>query len=163
MRDGKLLYEMGKFDEAEVKLKEALRLDPDNEGGFYYLNLVKQARYQREAKIHTIDTQERMVQVEKAYERPVNRGLLLPVPNPYALTNFVHTGIGREAIYSKLDRIRLDSVSWPEGLPLGEVLRNLSDQTKLRDPDKKGINFLFNPNAPAVSASAASATERYGG
>ncbi len=157
VRDGKLFYEMGKLDEAEVKLKEAVRLDPDSEGAFYYLNLVKQARYDRESKIHTIDTKERMVQVEKAYERPVNRGLLLPVPNPYAMTNLVHTGAGREAIYSKLDRIRLDTVSWPEGLPLSEVLRNLSDQTKLRDPDKKGINFLFNPNAPAASAPAAPA------
>ena len=100
-----------------------------------------------------------MVQVEKAFEKPVNRGLLLPVPNPYALTNLVHTGTGREAIYSKLDRIRLDSVSWPEGLPLGEVLRNLGDQTKLRDPDKKGINFLFNPNAPATSGGAGAGGE----
>ncbi|MGA2788153.1 MAG: hypothetical protein ABSF60_11560 [Verrucomicrobiota bacterium] len=151
VRDGKLLYEMGKFDEAEVKLKEAVKLDPDNEGAFYYMNLVKQARYEREARVHTVDTQDRMVQVEKAYEKPVNRGLL-PVPNPYALTNLVHTGPGREAIYSKLDRIRLDSVSWPEGLPLIEVLRNLSEQAKLRDPDKKGINFLFNPNAAAAPA-----------
>jgi tetratricopeptide (TPR) repeat protein len=156
VRDGKLLYEMGKFDEAEVKLKEAIRLDPDNEGAFYYQNLVEQARYEREARVHTIDTQDRMVQVEKAYEKPVNRGLL-PGPNPYALTNLVHTGPGREAIYSKLDRIRLDAVSWPEGLPLIEVLRNLSEQTKLRDPDKKGINFIFNPNAQ-IAATAASTT-----
>ena len=120
VRDGKLLYEMGKFDEAEVKLKEAVKLDPDNEGAFYYMNLVKQARYDREARAHTVDTQERMVQVEKAYEKPVNRGLL-PMSNPYALTNLVHTGAGREVIYSKLDHIRLDSVSWPEGLPLMEV------------------------------------------
>src|SRR5208283_5263430 len=34
VRDGKLLYEMGKFDEAEVKLKEAMKLDPENEGAF---------------------------------------------------------------------------------------------------------------------------------
>jgi tetratricopeptide (TPR) repeat protein len=150
VRDGKLLYEMGKFDEAEVKLKEAMQLDPDNEGAFYYMNLVKQAGYDREARAHTIDNQERMVQVEKAYVKPVNRGLL-PVPNPYALTNHVRTGAGREVIYNKLDHIRLDSVNWPEGLPLVEVLRNLSDQAKLRDPDKKGINFLFNPNATAAS------------
>ena len=151
VQDGKLLYEMGKFDEAEVKLKEAIRRDPDNEGAFYYMNLVKQARYEREARTHTIDTQERMVQVENAWVKPVNRGLL-PVANPYALTNLVHTGVGREVIYNKLDHIRLDSVSWPEGLPLIEVLRNLSEQTKLRDPDKKGINFLFNPNVAAASA-----------
>ena len=151
VRDGKLLYEMGKFDEAEVKLKEANRLDPDNAGVFYYMNLVKQARYDRETRTHTIDTQDRMVQVENAWVKPVNRGLL-PVPNPYALTNLVRTGDGREVIYSKLIHIPIDKVSWPEGLPLSEVLRNLSEQAKLRDPDKKGINFLFNPNAAAASA-----------
>jgi len=105
VRDGKLLYEMGKFDEAEVKLKEAVRLDPDNAGAFYYMNLVKQARYDRESHMHSIDTQERMVQVENAWVKPINRGLL-PAPNPYALTNFVRTGDGREVIYSKLNRIR---------------------------------------------------------
>jgi tetratricopeptide (TPR) repeat protein len=155
VRDGKLLYEMGKFDEAEVKLKEGIRLDPDDEGAFYYMNLVKQARYDRETRAHTINTQERMVQVENAWVKPVNRGLL-PVPNPYALTNLVHTGDGREVIYSKLNRIRFEaddhSISWPEGLPLSEVLRTLSEKAKSRDPDKKGINFLFNPNAAAASA-----------
>ena len=155
VRDGKLLYEMGKFDEAEVKLKEAVGLDPDNAGAFYYMNLVKQARYDRESHAHSVDTQERMVQVENAWVKPVNRGLL-PVPNPYALTNSVHTGDGREVIYSKLNRIRIP-VSWPEGLPLSEVLRNLSDQTKLRDPGKKGINFIFNPNAAAASTAIAPA------
>jgi tetratricopeptide (TPR) repeat protein len=151
VRDGKLLYEMGKFDEAEVKLKEAIRLDPDNTGAFYYMNLVKQARYEREARTHTVDTQERMVQVENAWVKPVNRGLL-PAPNPYALANLVHTGDGREVIYSKLNHIPIDKIDWREGLPLSEVLRNLSEQAKLRDPDKKGINFLFNPNAAAASA-----------
>jgi hypothetical protein len=87
---------------------------------------------------------------EKAGEKPVNRGLL-------PTTNFVHTGDGREVIYSKLNRIQFDKVSWPEGLPLSEVLRNLNDQTKFSDPDKKGINFTFHPNAPAASAATASA------
>ena len=153
VRDGKLLYEMGKFDEAEVKLKEAISLDPDDEGAFYYMNLVKQAKLDREAHMHTLDTQDRMVKVENAWVNPVKRGLL-PVPNPYALTNFVNTGVGREVIYNKLDRIRLDTVSWPEGLPLNEVLHNLGEQTRLRDPDKKGINFLFNPNTPGAATAA---------
>ncbi|HEY5232592.1 MAG TPA: tetratricopeptide repeat protein, partial [Verrucomicrobiae bacterium] len=43
VRDGKLLFEMGKLEEANVKLNEALKLDPDNEAAFYYLNLVQQA------------------------------------------------------------------------------------------------------------------------
>ncbi len=31
-------------------------------------------------------------------------------------------------------------------MPLREVLRNLAEQSKLSDPDKKGINFLINTN-----------------
>jgi hypothetical protein len=77
-----------------------------------------------------------------------------PASSADASTNLMHTGAGREVIYSKLDHIRFDTVSWPEGLPLSEVLRNLSDQTRLCDPDKKGINFLFNPNADPASAPA---------
>jgi hypothetical protein len=45
---------------------------------------------------------------------------------------------------SKLDRIHLDA--FYDGLPLSEVVRSLSEQAKIRDPDKKGINFLINPN-----------------
>ena len=108
VRDGKLFYEMGKFDEAEAKLSDAMKLDPDNAGAIYYMNLVKQARYEREAHAHTIGTQDRMVQVENAWVKPINRGLLLPTPNPYASTNLVHTGAGREAINSKLNRILMD-------------------------------------------------------
>jgi beta-lactamase regulating signal transducer with metallopeptidase domain/type II secretory pathway component GspD/PulD (secretin) len=66
-------------------------------------------------------------------------------------------GEKRKNIAAKLDRIRLDQVSWPARLPLSEALRMLSLQTKLCDPDKKGINFTFQTNAPAASAAAASA------
>ncbi len=150
VQNAKLDYEMGKFDEAEKLLTSALALAPENQAAHYYLNLVKQARYGQEAHMHTTNTQDRMVQVEKTWEKPMNRGLL-------PTTNFVHTGDGREVIFGKLNHIRFDKVSWPDGLPLSEVLRNLSDQTRLRDPDKKGINFTFHLNAPAASAATASA------
>lgn len=150
VRDGKLLYEMGKFEEAQAKLEQALKLDPVNEGAFYYLSLVKQGVYAREERHHAVDNETRMVQVTKAWESPVrNNGL--PVPNPYATTNLIHTGPGREMIMSKLNRIRLDRVFY-DGLPLSEVVRDLSEKAKLRDPDKVGINFLINPN-PDLSAS----------
>jgi len=38
--DAKLLYEMGKFDEAETRLKSALTLEPENQAAHYYMNLV---------------------------------------------------------------------------------------------------------------------------
>ncbi len=43
VQDGKLLYEMGKLDEAEVKLKAALMLDAENAAAKYYLGLVQSA------------------------------------------------------------------------------------------------------------------------
>jgi hypothetical protein len=88
---------------------------------------------------------------DKAWRPPVNGDWL-------SMTNFVRTGTRRKVIFSKLNSIRLDKVSWPDGLPLSEVLRSLSDQTKLRDPNKKGINFTFHTNAPAASAATASAS-----
>ena len=44
VQDGKLFYEMGKFDEAEKKLNTAFALEPDNALVQFGLNLVKQAR-----------------------------------------------------------------------------------------------------------------------
>ena len=62
-------------------------------------------------------------------------------------------GSGRQVIINKLERIRFDTVSY-DALPLGEVVLHLRDETKKRDPEKKGINFMINPNPPADSAPA---------
>src|SRR2546422_8703868 len=62
------------------------------------------------------------------------------------------TGQGRQIIAGKLDSIRLERILY-DGLPLGEVVKNLMDEAKKRDPEKKGINFVLtsndNANAPS--------------
>jgi type II secretory pathway component GspD/PulD (secretin)/tetratricopeptide (TPR) repeat protein len=160
VQDGKLLYEMGKLDDAENKLNQAIILNPDDPAAYYYLNLIQQARYVREAAVHTVDTQKRMTQVEKHWILPTSN--LPKTDNPYATNNVVYTGPGRQAIVAKLDRIRLDSVSY-DGLPLSEVLRNLQEQSKLRDPERKGINFLINPNPDLSGTPVAANNARAGG
>lgn len=159
VQDGKLLYEMGEFEDAQAKLERALKLDPLNEGAFYYMNLVKQGLYARNQRTHTIDNENRIVQVSKAWAAPKNLGL--PVPNPYATNTLIHTSPGREEIMRKLNSIRLEKVSY-DGLPLSEVIRDLSDKAKLRDPDKTGINFLINPNVD-YSTSQTTTTSTGGG
>jgi len=149
VQDGKLLYEMGKLDEADAKLSAAVKLDPDNNGAYYYQNLVKQARYTRDLTQHSVDTQTRMEQVEKQWVLPKSTALL-PVPNPYATNNLIYTGPGRQMIVAKLDKIRLDTVSF-DG-PLSAVLEDLTKLSKLRDPEHRGINFLINPNADQSGA-----------
>ena len=95
--------------------------------------------------------------VEQAWANPVKRELL-PVPNPYARTNLVHTGQGRQSIITKLDRIRLDTVKY-DGLPLGEVIINLSDESRKRDPEKRGINFIINQNVDTGGPTAPAAPQ----
>jgi general secretion pathway protein D len=133
-RDGKLLYEIGNLDEAEAKLKLALKEDPNNQAALYYLNLVAEARRERTGGLRKVPRSPRRE--------------LLPVPNPYSRTNLVRTGQGRQAIITKLDRIRLDSISF-DALPLSEVVRNLADESRKHDSDKFGVNFLLKSAASA--------------
>ncbi len=154
VRDGRLFYEMGKLDEAEAKLNHALQIDAQVPGAAYYLDLIKEARFREAAARREIDSKDKVVQVEQAWETPVERELL-PVPNPYARGNLVYTSKGRQIIVSKLDRIPIDSAGF-DGLPLSEVVRWLSEEAKKRDPEKRGINFIINPNAETGGPTAAS-------
>ena len=148
VQDGKLLYEMGKLDDAEVKLKQAQELDPDNTRASYYLNLIQQTKFARESAQHTADTNVQMPQVDKQWVLPASK-VALPNANADGTNKLVWTGPGRQAIIYKLDHIRLDNVSF-DNLPLSEVLRILAKQSKLRDPEHAGINFLLdlNPDKP---------------
>ncbi len=135
VRDGKLLYEMGRLDYAEIDLLQALKLDPGNDTANYYLNAIRQARISRDTIQHNADTQMRTNRVEKEWI----------LPKTSATNRFTYSGPGRQAIVEKLARIRLDTVSY-NGLTLNEVLKQLAAQSKLRDPEHKGINFLINNN-----------------
>ena len=44
VHDGKLLYEMARYDQAEAKLRLALKIDPANRGASYYMVLVQEAK-----------------------------------------------------------------------------------------------------------------------
>jgi general secretion pathway protein D len=136
VRDGKLLYEMRKLDEAQAKLTLALKEDPHNEAALYYLNLVSQAKFAVAAKTHEVTMRPYGRAVEQVWANPVKRELL-PVPNPDA-----RSSQGRQAIITKLDRIRLDRVSF-DSLPLREVVRSLADEVQRRDPDKLGVNIII--------------------
>ena len=44
VQDGKLFFEAGRFDEAETKLRQAQKMDPNNRAASYYLELVLDQR-----------------------------------------------------------------------------------------------------------------------
>src|ERR1035438_8997735 len=59
----------------------------------------------------------------------------------------VRTPTGREKIVSKLNRIQFDRFGPYTGLPLSEMVRELSRQTAELDSEKTGINFVMVGNS----------------
>ncbi len=59
-----------------------------------------------------------------------------------------NSATGKLSPLTKARSIKLDSVTWND-LPLGEVIRNLSDQARLRDSEHKGIKISLAATAQA--------------
>jgi beta-lactamase regulating signal transducer with metallopeptidase domain len=92
-----------------------------------------------------------------------NRDPRAGAENPYQPGNFGQPGGGHRwadpergaRLEAKLRDIVLDEVTF-NGMPLAEVLRFASDESRKHDPEKKGINFLIkpgpvsNPGGPAI-------------
>src|SRR6516164_9053768 len=144
VQDARVLYEMGKLPEAKAILKDAIKIDPQNQAAYYYLNLISEAEFRHALNNRDIASRQALVEIENAWSPSTKRDLL-PHPNLYARTNLIHTSPSRQIIYRKLDVIRLDNVSY-DGLPLTEVVKALSDEAKRRDPERRGINFIVNQN-----------------
>src|SRR6185312_209158 len=151
IQDGKLLYQLGRSDEAELKFQQALDRDPNNSSALYYLSLCKQKTAEQAVNARSVTSMNRMVQVEKQWADNDAR-LKLPVPNPYAATNMIYTSPQRQQIYDKLNSIMFDKISFPN-LQLSEVIKNLAEQTQHRDIDQQGINFILNKTKPPAAGS----------
>jgi len=145
IQNAKLLYENGKYTEAEQLLTEVLDAEPGNFTAAYYTSLIKEQLHANAVLKREITTKGNVLEVEEAWATPIDRKNL-PVPNPYATTNLIHTSKQRQEIALKLERIHIDNVFY-DGLPLSEVVRNLASDVKRRDPDKRGINFIIAPQA----------------
>ena len=153
VQDGRLLLEMGKLDEAEAKLKEATQLDPSSTAAYYYMSLVKEAKYGEAERRRELSSKDAILKIEQDWVSKTKRDSL-PVPNQYARSEQIYTSKGRQAIVAKLNRIHLDTVGPWDNLPLSEVVRILSDESRKRDPEKKGINFIVNSFLDAAAAPA---------
>ena len=138
IQNAKLLYEMGKFDDAEIVLNQVMKLDPANKTAPYYLDLVKEARYAATMHKREAVAKSSLAVVEKEWIPP-SKQESLPIPNPLAHTNLVYTTQGRQDIISKLEHIRLNEVSYD--LPLSEVLNRLRIESQKRDPDRHRHQF----------------------
>jgi beta-lactamase regulating signal transducer with metallopeptidase domain/type II secretory pathway component GspD/PulD (secretin) len=143
VQEGKLLFEAGKLDNAEAKLMDAYKADSTNVAVLHLLDSIAAKR---------VEAATQKAELPGRGSLPEGRNST-QLANSQASTNIIHTSKGRQSILSKLDRIRIDSVKY-DGLPLAEVIENLSEIAKSRDPDKVGINFFINRDNPAAAVAA---------
>jgi hypothetical protein len=134
IQDGRLFWQLGKLDEAETKLKQALELDPDNQAAIYYLNLIKNTRQQKANGATGFTSHIQKLPLTLSNEPP---GRIYSIKSKA-------TDSSRQTILHKLDQIRFDSIQF-ENTPLSEAVRRLGQEAKQRDPEGKGINFVINP------------------
>ena len=154
VQDGKLYYETGNLKEAEEVLRRAIKMEPDNKGAHYFLDLVIARKYAAEARLREVNSKQLLMEVEQAWSEPVKRSAL-DIPNSYARTNIVFTSDQRQAIYLKLRNTRLNEWGPIDNLPLSEVIRSMADEIRKRDIGGKGINFMISGNADAGAGAAA--------
>ena len=114
VQDGKLLYEMARYDQAEAKLRQALKIDPANRGASYYMVLVQEAKNTIQVKKRDMTSREAIKNVTKDWVAPTAHESLI-VPNPLAnvsptnsFPTTIYTGPGRMRIHRMLQNIRLD-------------------------------------------------------
>ena len=107
VQNGRLLYEMGRLDEAEKVLLQALDVDPSNRAAPYYLDLLKEARYMSDARNRERDTKTELEQVERMWLLSTTAEKLPHPGNAYATNSNINTSIGRQNIMRKLKEITL--------------------------------------------------------
>ncbi|MBU6400177.1 MAG: hypothetical protein KGS61_07645 [Verrucomicrobia bacterium] len=138
LTDGIVLFQLGELDQAEAKFRQALKQEPTNQLALGYLAWIQDQRTGNKPR-PTITTgmraQGQLVQAGSAWNSPINQ-------NPYATTNLVRTGPGRERIEAKLARIRFQESARFDGVPLSAVVEYLNAESIKGDPDKRGINFF---------------------
>ena len=104
VQDAKLLYEMARYDETEVKLKQALKIDPANRGASYYMVLVQEAKNTIQVKKRDMTSREAIKNVTKDWVATTSHEGL-PVPNP--LANISPTNSFPKTIYTGPGRMRI--------------------------------------------------------
>ena len=170
VQDGQRLYEVGKLNAAESVLKKAASRAPTNENIAYYLSLLQERRYAQGGK-DPARTQTAPAPVAEKPATPESAPARAnpetkPVPQkPGATDDENYRRYNRSMmdrygliprgaplnqnegnpISVRLEKIVLNEVMF-DGVPLPEVLKLLDEESRKRDPEKHGINFLINPN-----------------
>jgi Mg-chelatase subunit ChlD len=166
VQDGKVLYEAGKFNEAEEKLNQALKADPNSQSAFYYLSLDKQAQYGRAEQSRAGQAGDGLVEVAKAWSPNLGTGLPAPKPVPSAAPANPNSNPTLAMDSLGIDRSLAENQSgdgWHGGTLLGPVPNSGSGPTEAAANERlRGVSGTSSADvAFAEKPAAAGSAQRY--
>jgi general secretion pathway protein D len=138
-------YDLGKYDEANAKFSEVLRIDPTNTAARRGMERVENAKSGHQKAAYDQTRAEMLSQVESQWELQVpTLDLEASLPDPGADSS-VATLV---SVRNKLDRIiipkvNLDQTTLDEALDFLRIRAGENDTLEL-DPTRKGVNFAVN-------------------
>ncbi|MEC7882477.1 MAG: hypothetical protein VYB35_06175, partial [Verrucomicrobiota bacterium] len=157
VQDGKLFYEMARYDQSEAKLRQALKIDPSNRGASYYLVLVQEAKNKLQVKARDVTSRDAIKDVTKDWVAPTAH-LDLTVPNPLAnisptntYPDRIYTGPGRIRIHRLMHNLKFDRfpiTGSAEGISLRELVNELHGAVVELD---ESVNFIIDSNTGVLS------------
>ena len=112
VKDGQFYYQLREYEEAKIRLEQAIVKDPVNESAYFYLRLVMEAQFELENKKREKTYGDRVVEVTQKWNEQARSKNGLPVPNQYFRTNsyqpfLTHSSKGAQRINRKLEEIVL--------------------------------------------------------
>jgi general secretion pathway protein D len=161
LRDGKYLYELRDFDEAEDKFKRVLDFDPVNDVANNYLRLINKIRGDNAIIKRDRNFRAMVQEVNDAWDPPSHQKRL-PVPNPEwqrrtmkgPAGNAVGGVGGNNNIFQKLASIRIPRMEALDGFTLIEAVNLVALAAKENDTtteleSEKGVNMIISTRLPA--------------
>jgi general secretion pathway protein D len=132
----------GQFDEATVRLKKILAIDPYNKTASALLSKIAQEKRVYAEKAQAQSRQKALADVEARWSEPSKRDVFgnLQATNPIPITRS-----NQFQINQKLRSIIIPSLEFKDA-SIEDAVAFLNAKSKELDPEKQGINFILRPD-----------------
>ncbi len=144
MDKGRQWMILKEWDKASEYFKEVLAMDPKNTEAAANLKKIAEEQYQQETDQFNRFKEEVMAQVRDTWTPPVKPSKKAKSMAVTGTTEVKGTEseLKRRQLMDKLKQIEITDINW-DNARLQDVVRFLMEESKIRDPEKQGVNIIL--------------------
>jgi general secretion pathway protein D len=163
-REGRLLLQSGQYDEAEVKFKQVLRIDPYNDDAWSFLAELGSLRAESYQHGAIATRKDLLAKIDGSWIPPLGQDV--EAPKPDAAARSIGTAGNTADITKRLNEIVFPEIKF-EDANITQVVGFLSDESRKLDKTGAGVNIVLGAGviggpatpAPAPAPAPAAAPE----